>query len=72
MVSYSQQQLVKERPLIKLISLFLVALAFGVETSAMANNFVTCVNIFILGFVIIAGAIKGESLGDSYYPPTIT
>lgn len=41
---------------------FPVALAFGVETSAMANNFVTCLNIFILGFVIIAGAIKGKPL----------
>lgn len=26
----------------------------------MANNFVTCLNIFILGFVIIAGALKGK------------
>ncbi|XP_060656596.1 cationic amino acid transporter 3 isoform X1 [Drosophila nasuta] len=43
-----------------LVVVFGVALAFGVETSAMANNFVTCVNIFILGFVIIAGAIKAD------------
>ncbi|EDV97728.1 cationic amino acid transporter 2 isoform X1 [Drosophila grimshawi] len=43
-----------------LVIVFGVALAFGVETSAMANNFVTCVNIFILGFVIIAGAIKAD------------
>ncbi|XP_017844045.2 LOW QUALITY PROTEIN: cationic amino acid transporter 3 [Drosophila busckii] len=43
-----------------LVIVFGVALAFGVETSALANNFVTCVNIFILGFVIIAGAIKAD------------
>ncbi|XP_034482067.1 cationic amino acid transporter 3 isoform X1 [Drosophila innubila] len=43
-----------------LVVVFGVALAFGVETSAMANNFVTCVNIFILGFVIIAGAVKAD------------
>ncbi|KAH8371292.1 hypothetical protein KR093_006822 [Drosophila rubida] len=43
-----------------LVLVFGVALAFGVETSAMANNFVTCVNIFILGFVIVAGAIKAD------------
>ncbi|KAH8307157.1 hypothetical protein KR044_006065 [Drosophila immigrans] len=43
-----------------LVVVFGVALAFGVETSAMANNFVTCVNIFILGFVIVAGAVKAD------------
>jgi len=45
-----------------IIFIMLVALAFGVETSTMANNFVTCLNIFILGFVIIAGAIKGKCI----------
>lgn len=34
----------------------------------MANNFVTCVNIFILGFVIIAGAIKGSSTDSTLDP----
>ncbi|KAL7733047.1 hypothetical protein ACLKA6_002849 [Drosophila palustris] len=43
-----------------LVVVFGVALAFGVETSTMANNFVTCLNIFILGFVIIAGAVKAD------------
>ncbi|XP_052848362.1 LOW QUALITY PROTEIN: high affinity cationic amino acid transporter 1 [Drosophila gunungcola] len=43
-----------------LVVVFGVALAFGVETSTMANNFVTCLNIFILGFVIVAGAIKAD------------
>lgn len=35
-----------------------MALAFGVETSTIANNFCTCLNLFILVFVIVAGAIK--------------
>ncbi|KAH8380206.1 hypothetical protein KR009_009480 [Drosophila setifemur] len=43
-----------------LVVVFGVALAFGVETSTMANNLVTCLNIFILGFVIIAGALKAD------------
>ncbi|XP_073843911.1 cationic amino acid transporter 2 isoform X2 [Musca autumnalis] len=43
-----------------LVVVFGVALAFGVETSALANNFCTCLNIFILLFVIVAGAIKSS------------
>ncbi|KRF84998.1 uncharacterized protein Dvir_GJ13852, isoform C [Drosophila virilis] len=53
-----------------LVVVFGVALAFGVETSAMANNFVTCVNIFILGFVIIAGAIKADFSNWTVDPST--
>ncbi|XP_037934298.1 cationic amino acid transporter 2 isoform X2 [Teleopsis dalmanni] len=43
-----------------LVVVFGVALAFGVETSAIANNFCTCLNISILLFVIIAGSIKAD------------
>uniref|UniRef100_A0A1I8NLY1 Cationic amino acid transporter C-terminal domain-containing protein n=1 Tax=Stomoxys calcitrans TaxID=35570 RepID=A0A1I8NLY1_STOCA len=43
-----------------LVVVFGVALAFGVETSAMANNFCTCLNLSILLFVIVAGAIKSS------------
>ncbi|XP_068143143.1 cationic amino acid transporter 3 isoform X1 [Drosophila tropicalis] len=43
-----------------LVMVFGIALAFGVETSTMLNNFVTCLNIFILGFVIVAGAVKAD------------
>ncbi|XP_037807745.1 cationic amino acid transporter 2 isoform X2 [Lucilia sericata] len=43
-----------------LVAVFGVALAFGVEASAIANNFCTCLNLFILLFVIIAGSIKAN------------
>uniref|UniRef100_A0A1A9UQJ4 Cationic amino acid transporter C-terminal domain-containing protein n=1 Tax=Glossina austeni TaxID=7395 RepID=A0A1A9UQJ4_GLOAU len=43
-----------------LVIVFGVALAFGVETSTMANNFFTCLNLFILLFVIIAGSVKAN------------
>ncbi|KAL9906455.1 high affinity cationic amino acid transporter 1 isoform 1-T6 [Glossina fuscipes fuscipes] len=43
-----------------LVIVFGVALAFGVETSTMANNFFTCLNLFILLFVIIAGSMKAN------------
>ncbi|XP_017086311.1 cationic amino acid transporter 2 isoform X2 [Drosophila eugracilis] len=55
-----------------LVVVFGVALAFGVETSTMANNFVTCLNIFILGFVIIAGAIKADFSNWTVDPSTIS
>ncbi|XP_044317543.1 cationic amino acid transporter 3 isoform X1 [Drosophila rhopaloa] len=55
-----------------LVVVFGVALAFGVETSTMANNFVTCLNIFILGFVIIAGAIKADFSNWSVDPSTVS
>ncbi|KAH8360860.1 hypothetical protein KR084_009531 [Drosophila pseudotakahashii] len=54
-----------------LVVVFGVALAFGVETSTMANNFVTCVNIFILGFVIVAGAIKADFSNWTVDPSTV-
>ncbi|XP_075160639.1 cationic amino acid transporter 2 isoform X2 [Haematobia irritans] len=43
-----------------LVVVFGIALAFGVETSAIANNFCTCLNLSILVFVIVAGAIKSS------------
>ncbi|KAH8296008.1 hypothetical protein KR054_000522 [Drosophila jambulina] len=55
-----------------LVVVFGVALAFGVETSTMANNFVTCLNIFILGFVIIAGAIKADFSNWTVEPSNVT
>ncbi|KAH8246184.1 hypothetical protein KR038_002348 [Drosophila bunnanda] len=55
-----------------LVVVFGVALAFGVETSTMANNFVTCLNIFILGFVIIAGAIKADFSNWTVEPSNAT
>ncbi|XP_016959150.3 cationic amino acid transporter 3 isoform X1 [Drosophila biarmipes] len=55
-----------------LVVVFGVALAFGVETSTMANNFVTCLNIFILGFVIIAGAIRADFSNWTVDPSTVS
>lgn len=55
-----------------LVVVFGVALAFGVETSTMANNFVTCLNIFILGFVIIAGALKADYSNWTVDPSTVS
>ncbi|XP_001353160.3 cationic amino acid transporter 3 isoform X1 [Drosophila pseudoobscura] len=55
-----------------LVVVFGVALAFGVETSAMANNCITCLNIFILGFVIIAGAIKADFTNWTVDPSTVS
>ncbi|XP_012159891.2 cationic amino acid transporter 3 isoform X3 [Ceratitis capitata] len=54
-----------------LVIVFGVALAFGVETSALANNFCTSLNIFILSFVIIAGAIKANFSNWSIDPHTV-
>ncbi|EDV52098.1 cationic amino acid transporter 3 isoform X1 [Drosophila erecta] len=55
-----------------LVVVFGVALAFGVETSTMANNFVTCLNIFILGFVIVAGAVKADFSNWTVDPSTVS
>ncbi|XP_034656071.1 cationic amino acid transporter 3 isoform X1 [Drosophila subobscura] len=55
-----------------LVVVFGVALAFGVETSTMANNCITCLNIFILGFVIIAGAIKADFTNWTVDPSTVS
>ncbi|XP_050333480.1 cationic amino acid transporter 3 isoform X1 [Bactrocera neohumeralis] len=54
-----------------LVIVFGVALAFGVETSALANNFCTSLNIFILLFVIIFGAIKANFANWSIDPQAI-
>uniref|UniRef100_A0A0A1X6C3 Low affinity cationic amino acid transporter 2 n=1 Tax=Zeugodacus cucurbitae TaxID=28588 RepID=A0A0A1X6C3_ZEUCU len=54
-----------------LVIVFGVALAFGVETSALANNFCTSLNIFILLFVIIFGAIKANFDNWSIDPQTV-
>ncbi|XP_065359734.1 cationic amino acid transporter 3 isoform X2 [Calliphora vicina] len=43
-----------------LVVVFGIALAFGVETSAIVNNFCTCLNLSILLFVIIAGSVKAN------------
>ncbi|XP_036326317.1 cationic amino acid transporter 2-like isoform X1 [Rhagoletis pomonella] len=54
-----------------LVIVFGVALAFGVETSALANNFCTSLNILILVFVIVAGAIKANFANWSIDPHTV-
>uniref|UniRef100_A0A0A1WU69 Low affinity cationic amino acid transporter 2 n=1 Tax=Zeugodacus cucurbitae TaxID=28588 RepID=A0A0A1WU69_ZEUCU len=54
-----------------LVIVFGVALAFGVETSALANNFCTSLNISILLFVIIFGAIKANFDNWSIDPQTV-
>ncbi|XP_061390758.1 cationic amino acid transporter 2 isoform X2 [Musca vetustissima] len=54
-----------------LVVVFGVALAFGVETSAIANNFCTCLNLFILVFVIVAGAIKSTWSNWTIDPSTV-
>ncbi|NWI04839.1 CTR3 protein, partial [Tichodroma muraria] len=43
-----------------LILLLTVLLAFGVSESALVNKIFTVVNLLVLGFVIIAGFIKGD------------
>ncbi|XP_054244451.1 cationic amino acid transporter 3 [Indicator indicator] len=52
-----------ERPdffAIILIALLTALLAFGVSESALVNKIFTAVNLLVLGFVIIAGFMKGD------------
>ncbi|NXH15525.1 CTR3 protein, partial [Bucco capensis] len=43
-----------------LIGLLTALLAFGVSESALVNKIFTAVNLLVLGFVVIAGFIKGD------------
>ncbi|NXK05966.1 CTR3 protein, partial [Herpetotheres cachinnans] len=54
-----------------LIGLLTALLAFGVSESALVNKIFTAVNLVVLGFVIIAGFVKGDiknwQLSEEYY-----
>lgn len=53
------------------VSLLLAtALAFGMKESSLVNNIFTVINIFVVGFVIIAGSLKADPANWSISPDT--
>lgn len=40
--------------------MFLGLLTLGVKESAMVNKIFTCVNVLVLGFIMVSGFVKGS------------